>query len=79
MSVEKKIISDHVFIFPFSWKRIKNGKESLVGTQGEIEDDNLFELPNWERSYFELTEDAMYNEYVYFYKPVRAEIGRAHV
>ena len=77
---DKKLISAHIFIFPFRWDYIKKG-ESLKRPINERLDMEKFDqlLPKnyWEEDIFKITKDDMYkeyNEYIYFYDNVRQAI-----
>lgn len=67
----KKLYSQHLFLFSFSWKE-GDKKTSYLCRQHKAIQHKVFEsLPNWEPEYIALKEDKDYNEFVYFYKSVR--------
>ncbi|MGL4345933.1 MAG: hypothetical protein ACRCTE_12105 [Cellulosilyticaceae bacterium] len=69
--MEKTIISQHIFMFPFSWQMDKSSANYLLTQHKEINKKQLKHLENWEPHVFSLGTDKEYNEFVYFYKPVR--------
>jgi hypothetical protein len=61
--MENQIISEHVFLFPFVWEN----------TSKQLKRKRFAKEPaNWEREYFNFQSEKEYNEFVYFYKAVRA-------
>ncbi|PHV71828.1 hypothetical protein CS063_04535 [Sporanaerobium hydrogeniformans] len=72
--MEKTIISQHLFIFPFTWKVVGKKKTALFIPQCQIKE-NLFDhLENWTPLYQRVESDKDYNEFVYYYKPIRAAL-----
>lgn len=66
--------STHVFIFPFSWKQENNLGEVYFNTPEQLEKIAAQPLAHWEKTTFNLNSDSDYNEYMYFYKPVRTAL-----
>lgn len=69
--MHNKSYSEHIFLFPFSWKyKIPNKKDSF--TRYYHMNESIFnQLENWQEEFFSMDTDKAYNEFVYFYKAVR--------
>ena len=67
------IISEHIFIFPFSFRDNKKAKKNIyVGM--DFEKNKFNNLSNWTINYSNINDDKDYNEFVYFYKPIRVAL-----
>lgn len=70
----KKSHSEHIFLFPFAWE-VQDATEEYLFRQHQQIKGKLFEhIKGWEKEYLTIDKDADYNEFVYFYKPVRAAL-----
>ena len=68
-----EIISEHIFIFPFSFRL--NNKSNMQINNSNLFGYNKFDnLLNWNINYSNINDDKDYNEFVYFYKPIRAAL-----
>ena len=65
------IKSEHLFIFPFSWKDQSKGSYGVFRQLNQMQHKRLEQLKNWKPHYSSIESDKDYNEYVYFYKPIR--------
>ncbi len=72
--MKKNIISEHIFLFPFSWKSGSEKNNYLFMQHFQIQKKHFERLKNWQADYATIEEDKDYNEFVYFYKPVRASL-----
>lgn len=68
------LISQHIFLFPFMWETPGQGLHYLFDGHKQNKRGLLTHLENWEIDYLNIVEDKDYNEFVYFYKPVRPVI-----
>lgn len=78
ITVKERVISEHIFLFPFSWactskKKRYRGKKTHTLAHGSFE-----HLPHWRMHYLNLHLDKEYNEFVYFHKPIRAALYTMH-
>lgn len=69
-----KEISKHIFIFPFTWKYKSKKHQTLILQHQQIKESRFKKLTNWTPIYFSIQEDQMYNEFIYFYKPIRSAL-----
>lgn len=69
--MQKKVISEHLFIFPFSWKYKAKQGDILFRQHTQIQHKYFDELGHWKSRISTIDTDKDYNEYVYFYKPIR--------
>ena len=69
-----EVKSEHLFIFPFSWKYSRGTYNPLFNQHEQIKGKRFNKLGHWKEhlSLIESPED--YNEYVYFYKPIRSAL-----
>ncbi len=72
--MKKNIISEHIFLFPFSWKSGSEKNNYLFMQHFQIQKKHFERLKNWQADYATIEADKDYNEFVYFYKPVRASL-----
>ncbi len=72
--MKKNVISEHVFLFPFTWRSNSEKNHYLFLQHLQIQKKDFEKLSNWDLSYVSIEEDKDYNEFVYFYKPVRASL-----
>ncbi len=72
-SKDKEIISEHIFIFPFSWRENIKLNSSLY-SEFRFEEKRFNGLKNWKVKYSKILDDKDYNEFVYFYKPIRSSL-----
>lgn len=72
--MEKNSLSEHIFLFPFTWKYMTNKKNDLFLQHLQIQDKGFESLQNWHQNTIHIQEDKEYNEFVYFYKPVRSAL-----
>ena len=70
----KSPISEHVFIFPFSWKSSSQLPERLFYPHIELKGKGFDHLKQWQVHYSTIEDDQDYNELVYFYKPIRSAL-----
>lgn len=70
----KNPISEHIFLFPFAWKIKEQSKGYLFKQHKQINEGLFDRLEGWENEYLAIQTDSDYNEFVYFYKPVRAAL-----
>lgn len=64
-------LSQHIFMFPFSWQMDLSATTYLLTQHHQIKKSRMQKLDNWEAEHFLLQTDKEYNEFVYFYRPVR--------
>jgi hypothetical protein len=77
MSNEEKIISSHIFIFPFKWDYINKNNFINESIDKRIDLDKFKGLlgnNGWEEDNSNLDDDSGYNQYAYFYENVRHAI-----
>ncbi|WP_069998146.1 hypothetical protein [Cellulosilyticum sp. I15G10I2] len=72
--MKKNVISEHIFLFPFTWKSGSEKNNYLFLQHLQIENKQFDRLKNWQADYATIEADKDYNEFVYFYKPVRASL-----
>ncbi len=72
--MDKTVISQHLFIFPFTWKLIGRRRTALFVPQRQINDPIFEKLDHWEPIEQKVENDKDYNEFVYYYKPIRAAL-----
>lgn len=70
----KNSISEHIFLFPFAWQIEEQTKVYLFKQHKQINGELFSRLDGWENEYLNIQTDSDYNEFVYFYKPVRAAL-----
>ncbi len=63
--------SEHLFIFPFSWKNPRRQSDILFHQHTQIQGKYFEHLGHWKAHISTIESDKDYNEYVYFYKPIR--------
>jgi hypothetical protein len=64
--------SEHIFLFPFTWKYYSKKNSQLFSAHKSINNHFFKNLPSWTNQYGVDHTDKGYNEFIYFYKPVRA-------
>ncbi len=69
--MENRIISDHLFVFPFSWRYWKFNNDELFHQHTQLVHKRFEKLGHWTIHYSTIDNNKAYNEYVYFYKPIR--------
>ena len=69
--MQDELISEHIFLFPFSWKFNHKKKNHLFSQHTQIQSNFFEHLDNWEPCRLQLLSEKDYNEFVYFYKPIR--------
>lgn len=69
--MEQKIRSEHLFVFPFSWKCHRRSNDALFHQHTQLKERNFERLGHWTPHISTIESDKDYNEYVYFYKPIR--------
>lgn len=69
--MESSIISEHLFVFPFNWKCHRRSNDTLFHQHTQIKGRSFERLGHWKAHISTLETDKDYNEYVYFYKPIR--------
>lgn len=72
--MQEKVISDHLFIFPFSWKYKAKQNDVLFKQHTQIQRKYFDKLGHWQQRVATLDSDKDYNEFVYFYKPIRTAL-----
>lgn len=72
--MSQNIVSEHIFIFPFTWKYNSKKNHTLFLQHIQIHSKDFERLSNWELYYTQIKEDKDYNEFVYFYKPIRSAL-----
>lgn len=70
----KNSISEHIFIFPFSWKSSSQLPERLFNPHIQLKGKSFDHLKKWQVHYSTIEDDQDYNEFVYFYKPIRSAL-----
>ena len=66
-----QVKSEHLFIFPFSWKNQQKQGKILFHQRTAIQGKSFERLGHWKLHISTIESDKDYNEYVYFYKPIR--------
>lgn len=66
-----EVKSEHLFIFPFSWKYSRGRGDALFKQHNQIKGKRFSYLTNWQAHLSHIESSQDYNEYVYFYKPIR--------
>ena len=69
--MHQSIISEHLFVFPFSWKYHRKNNDILFHQHTQIKGKSFEKLGHWNTRIAAITSDKDYNEHVYFYKPIR--------
>lgn len=69
--MQQSIISEHLFVFPFSWKCHRKYNDTLFHQHTQIKGKNFERLGHWNPHISTIASDKDYNEHVYFYKPIR--------
>ena len=72
--MDKDKISEHIFLFPFTWKFNAENNHYLFLQHIQINHKEFEHLQNWDLNDVTMAEDKDYNEFVYFYKPVRSAL-----
>ena len=69
---EKNIYSEHIFFFPFTWELYKGkyGDKSFTSRTNIEYIKKVFSV-DWEMQLFQTNQPVHYNEYIYFFPPVR--------
>ena len=70
----KNPISEHIFVFPFSWKNSNQLSERLFYPHIALKRKHFEHLRHWQIHYSTIEDDQDYNEFVYFYKPIRSAL-----
>lgn len=66
-----QVISEHLFIFPFSWKCGYGSYDPIFRQHNAIKGKRFAKLNGWQEHLSTIESFEDYNEYVYFYKPIR--------
>ena len=69
--MKHELISEHIFLFPFSWKYNCKKKNNLFLQHTQIQNKSFELLNGWQPHKLEILSEKDYNEFVYFYKPIR--------
>lgn len=69
--MHQSIISEHLFVFPFSWKCHRKNNDILFHQHTQIKGKSFERLGHWKPRISSIESDKDYNEHVYFYKPIR--------
>ena len=64
--------SEHIFLFPFTWKYYNKKNSQVFSAHKNINHHFFKNLPSWISHYGLDHTDKSYNEFIYFYKPVRS-------
>ena len=72
--MKNNVISEHIFLFPFTWKGSQEKNNHLFLQHIHIHKKIFDHLKDWQASYATIEKDKEYNEFVYFYKSVRASL-----
>ncbi len=64
--------SEHIFLFPFTWKYYSKKNSQLFSAHKSINNHFIKNLPSWMNHYEIDHTNKGYNEFIYFYKPVRS-------
>ena len=67
----EQVKSEHLFIFPFNWKCASKTSDALFHQHNQIKGKHFEKLGHWKTYISSIETDKDYNEYVYFYKPIR--------
>lgn len=67
----EQVKSEHLFIFPFNWKCQSKTSDALFHQHNQIKGRHFENLGHWTTHLSTIESDKDYNEYVYFYKPIR--------
>lgn len=76
--MEKERISEHIFLFPFSWNYKHKKETNLFMQHTQIQNKFFNRLEGWEEQHLKLRTEKDYNEFVYFYKPIRSALYTMH-
>ncbi len=69
--MENKLLSEHIFLFPFSWNYNHKKHNNLFLQHTQIQNKFFDNLEGWSLHELKLMTEKDYNEFVYFYKPIR--------
>ncbi|MBE6022355.1 MAG: hypothetical protein E7231_03860 [Cellulosilyticum sp.] len=69
--MQEKVKSEHLFVFPFSWKDQSKKGDVLFHQHTQIQHKKFETLGHWKTHISTVESDKDYNEYVYFYRPIR--------
>lgn len=71
----KNRYSEHIFLFPFTWQVFK-GKYSDKSFTGRTNIEYIKKVfsKDWEMQIFQSNQPVDYNEYIYFFPPVRSAL-----
>lgn len=72
--MRKNSVSEHTFLFPFTWKYNGKKNHTLFLQHIQLRNKDFEKLSEWKIHYVSIEEDKDYNEFVYFYKPIRAAL-----
>lgn len=72
--MEAQVISEHLFVFPFSWKCHRLSNDALFHQHTQIKGKSFECLGHWKAHISTIESDKDYNEFVYFYKPIRTAL-----
>ena len=67
-------ISEHIFIYPFSWKSAQIGKKMLFEPHTQLKGRGFEKLSHWSAELTTIENEQDYNEFVYFHKPIRSAL-----
>lgn len=76
--MDKELISEHIFLFPFSWSYNHKKDTNLFVQHTQIQKKFFTQLEGWEEHDLKLVTEKDYNEFVYFYKPIRTALYTIH-
>ncbi|OOO00345.1 MAG: hypothetical protein ATN35_07660 [Epulopiscium sp. Nele67-Bin004] len=69
--MQQRIVSEHIFLFPFAWSISTQKQGYYFRPQYQIKHKIFQNIKGWESEEFKIETDEQYNEFVYFYRPVR--------
>lgn len=76
--MDKELISEHIFLFPFSWNYNHKKSNTLFMQHTQIQNKFFETLEGWKAHELKLITEKDYNEFVYFYKPIRTALYTFH-
>lgn len=65
------IVSEHIFLFPFAWEINTKNRNYNFNPQVQINQSMFKYLHGWRCEEFIIDSNENYNEFIYFYRPVR--------
>ena len=76
--MKKELISEHIFLFPFSWHYNHKKETNLFMQHNQIQNKLFNKLAGWKIHDLKIATEKDYNEFVYFYKPIRTALYTMH-